>query len=159
MGNQNHALFLDMDANFFLGMCFFFGGWGRDEQYFNEIMAQTAPSLLSLAIAGLIIPTAYFEWATQVNSTNTASTSATTVEGNNVKLSRGTAVLLLVVYGCYLYFQLPYLNLQCTVSKGPEKTQSSQSPYRRRDFGNGSCGRQLVCYCWREPRQRGPDEA
>jgi Ca2+:H+ antiporter len=42
-----------------LGMCFFFGGLHRLEQNFNVVVAQTASSLLSLAVAGLIIPTAF----------------------------------------------------------------------------------------------------
>lgn len=42
-----------------LGMCFFFGGLHRESQNFNEVVAQTSSSLLSLAVAGLIIPTAF----------------------------------------------------------------------------------------------------
>ncbi|KAJ5605778.1 sodium/calcium transporter [Penicillium lagena] len=76
-----------------MGMCFFFGGVNRLEQHFNPIVAQTAASLLSLAVGSLIIPTA-FHW-----SANSAKNEVT-------PLSRGTAILLLVVYGCYLFFQL-----------------------------------------------------
>ncbi|CAL5874993.1 uncharacterized protein PFLUO_LOCUS9296 [Penicillium psychrofluorescens] len=76
-----------------MGMCFFFGGVNRLEQHFNPIVAQTAASLLALAVASLIIPTA-FHW-----SANSAKDKVT-------PLSRGTAILLLIVYGCYLFFQL-----------------------------------------------------
>ncbi|KAJ5815403.1 vacuolar calcium ion transporter [Penicillium riverlandense] len=76
-----------------MGMCFFFGGVNRLEQHFNPVVAQTAASLLALAVASLIIPTA-FHW-----SANSAKDQVT-------PLSRGTAILLLVVYGCYLFFQL-----------------------------------------------------
>jgi len=75
-----------------LGMCFFFGGLRRVEQLFNITVAQTAASLLALAIGGLIIPTAFKQFAS--NDTGVAP------------VSRGTSVFLLVTYGCYLFFQL-----------------------------------------------------
>jgi Ca2+:H+ antiporter len=75
-----------------LGMCFFFGGLKRTEQFFNVTVAQTAASLLALAIGSLIIPTAFRIF--EDRQTGVAP------------LSRGTAVMLLVVYACYLYFQL-----------------------------------------------------
>lgn len=46
-----------------MGMCFFFGGLNRIEQRFNEVVAQTAASLLSLAVGSLIIPTAFHQWS------------------------------------------------------------------------------------------------
>lgn len=46
-----------------LGMCFFFGGIDREEQHFNVTVAQTAASLLALAVSSLIIPTAYNSWS------------------------------------------------------------------------------------------------
>ncbi|KAL4927005.1 calcium/proton exchanger [Aspergillus undulatus] len=76
-----------------MGMCFFFGGLNRLEQHFNPVVAQTAASLLSLAVGALIIPTAFHAWS----------------DGDQdsvAPLSRGTSVILLVVYGCYLFFQL-----------------------------------------------------
>lgn len=76
-----------------MGMCFFFGGLRRQEQFFNTTVAQTAASLLALAIAGIIIPTV-FDIQTTLPTAELAS------------LSRGTAVILLVVYLSYLYFQL-----------------------------------------------------
>lgn len=75
-----------------LGMCFFFGGIRRTEQHFNVVVAQTAASLLALASGSLIIPTAF-----QIFATGNPSSAG---------LSRGTSVLLLVTYGCYLFFQL-----------------------------------------------------
>ncbi|KAF3768045.1 Calcium/proton exchanger, partial [Cryphonectria parasitica EP155] len=76
-----------------MGMCFFFGGLRRQEQFFNTTVAQTAASLLALAIAGIIIPTV-FDQQTTLNDSYIA------------QLSRGTAIILLVVYAAYLYFQL-----------------------------------------------------
>lgn len=76
-----------------MGMCFFFGGLNKLEQFFNVTVAQTAASLLALCIGSLIIPTVFHM---------TFEDAITNVE----ELSRGTAILLLVVYGCYLFFQL-----------------------------------------------------
>lgn len=76
-----------------MGFCFFFGGLRRTEQYFNTTVAQTAASLLALAVASVIVPTV-FELKTHAPQTDIAS------------LSRGTAVILLLVYFAYLYFQL-----------------------------------------------------
>ncbi|EYE93941.1 hydrogen/calcium exchanger domain-containing protein [Aspergillus ruber CBS 135680] len=76
-----------------MGMCFFFGGLNRLEQHFNPVVAQTAASLLALAVGSLIIPTAFHQWS-EAGTKNVAA------------LSRGTSIMLLVVYGCYLFFQL-----------------------------------------------------
>lgn len=76
-----------------MGFCFFFGGLRRQQQYFNETVAQTAASLLALAVASVIVPTV-FDWASETPVKAVAD------------LSRGTAVILLVVYGAYLIFQL-----------------------------------------------------
>jgi|SRR5436190_21724873 len=46
-----------------MGMSFFLGGLNRLEQNFNVTVAQTASSLLSLAIGSLIIPTAFHAWS------------------------------------------------------------------------------------------------
>ncbi|CAG8383745.1 unnamed protein product [Penicillium salamii] len=77
-----------------MGMCFFFGGIDRMEQHFNVTVAQTAASMLALAVSSLIIPTAYHRWSDTTHGDGTAA------------LSRGTSVLLLIVYACYLFFQL-----------------------------------------------------
>ncbi len=51
-----------------MGMCFFGGGVNRMKQQFNIIVALTSSSLLSLAIASLIIPAAFQAWAAGNNS-------------------------------------------------------------------------------------------
>jgi Ca2+:H+ antiporter len=76
-----------------MGMCFFFGGLRRKEQFFNQTVAQNAASLLALAVGSVIIPTCFDQFSSSQ-------------PGPIAALSRGTAVILLVVYGCYLYFQL-----------------------------------------------------
>jgi len=81
-----------------LGMCFFFGGLRRSEQFFNKTVAQTACSLLALAVGSLIIPTCFDLFS---------STAAVPAPANKIaELSRGTSIILLLVYAGYLYFQL-----------------------------------------------------
>lgn len=46
-----------------MGMCFFFGGVNRMEQHFNPVVAETAASLLALAVGSLVIPTAFHNWS------------------------------------------------------------------------------------------------
>lgn len=82
-----------------LGMSFFLGGINRVEQFFNVTVAQTAASLLALSIASLIIPTVFHNMIAEDNVTAGDAQK-------NQELSRGTAVILLVVYACYLGFQL-----------------------------------------------------
>lgn len=77
-----------------MGMCFFFGGLRRQEQFFNTTVAQTAASLLALAVASIIVPTVFDH--------NTADSADVNVPA----LSRGTSVITLIVYGAYLLFQL-----------------------------------------------------
>ncbi|PTB70756.1 Ca2+ transporter [Trichoderma citrinoviride] len=76
-----------------MGFCFFFGGLRRPEQYFNTTVAQTAASMLALAAASVIVPTVF-------------DAAANTPTDKVAKLSRGTAVILLIVYAAYLAFQL-----------------------------------------------------
>ena len=79
-----------------MGMCFFFGGLNRVEQFFNVTVAQTAASLLALSVGSLLIPTG-FTW------NNVVDPSTSNIDE---KVSRGTAILLLLVYAAYLFFQL-----------------------------------------------------
>ncbi|OBT60145.1 hypothetical protein VE03_10597 [Pseudogymnoascus sp. 23342-1-I1] len=77
-----------------LGMCFLFGGLRREEQFFNTTVAQTAASLLVLAVASVIIPTVFDLWVSN------------TGVGRVATISRGTSIILLFVYAMYLLFQL-----------------------------------------------------
>ncbi|CAK7272452.1 Vacuolar calcium ion transporter [Sporothrix epigloea] len=90
-----------------LGMCFLLGGiWNmRDqdnnpmEQSFATVTAQTSCSLMALSMASLIIP------ATLYNAIdNSADKEAK--DASILTLSRGTAVILLVLYVLFLWFQL-----------------------------------------------------
>eukprot|EP00126_Sphaerothecum_destruens_P008290 Sdes_comp20165_c0_seq1m13326 len=78
-----------------LGMCFVCGGLKYREQKFNSAGASTFCSLLKLSCLAIIIPSAFTH--TMVPKPDPLIL---------VYLSRGTALLLLVVYGLYLVFQL-----------------------------------------------------
>lgn len=84
-----------------MGMCFFFGGLRRPEQYFNETVAQTATSLLALAVGSVIIPTVF-----DIVLQDDQDSDSSRYQPRIAAISRGTAVILLVVYASYLYFQL-----------------------------------------------------
>lgn len=79
-----------------LGCCFFAGGLRYHEQTFNSTVASTMSSLMTVASASLIIPaTLYSSLSNQPKRTE-----------NILVVSHGTAVILLILYVMYLYFQL-----------------------------------------------------
>jgi Ca2+:H+ antiporter len=80
-----------------LGAGFFFGGINGLEQYYDRTVAQFNANLLALAVGGLIIPTAY-TWGSAGFNTATSTLDE--------QLSYGTSIILLLVYGSYLFFQL-----------------------------------------------------
>ena len=84
-----------------LGCCFLVGGYGRLEQKFNVTAASTMSSLMSVAAASLIIPATLYA---ALRKSNTSSPHDT--EDQILVLSHGTAIILLVLYVMYLYFQL-----------------------------------------------------
>lgn len=80
-----------------LGMCFLFGGMKYKEQTFNTTVASTMSSLMAVATASLIIPAAFY-----------STVDVSKEEGFSLvlNLSRGTSVVLLILYILYLVFQL-----------------------------------------------------
>lgn len=103
-----------------MGMAFFLGGVNRLEQHFNVTVAQTAASLLALAVGSIIIPAAFNAW-----SSGTEELQQTHI----AQLSRGTAVLLLIVYACYLFFQLKtHTQMYNEPSKKVEKRKKKTTP-------------------------------
>ncbi|KAI9683695.1 MAG: hypothetical protein M1829_005001 [Trizodia sp. TS-e1964] len=137
-----------------MGMCFFFGGLRRSKQHFNVTVAQTASSLLALSVGSLIIPTAYENWSkgsldnlqlsARFLSTNRV---AIVVNHSLVEVSRGTAIILLVVYGCYLFFQLgTHIDLYNKPSK-----KVAKRPSKHRVRGAFKRGRKSVETMEEEP--------
>lgn len=76
-----------------LGCCFVAGGYDRIQQRFNQTVAQTMSSLMSLTVSALLIPAAVH--ATVENS-----------DREVLMLSRGTAIIMLMIYCLYIFFQL-----------------------------------------------------
>ncbi|KAI0841355.1 Calcium/proton exchanger [Hypoxylon sp. FL0890] len=83
-----------------LGMCFFCGGINRREQFFNTTVAQTAASLLALAVGSLIVPTVFAHTDDLYQGEIQLSPNAVP------SLSHGVAIILLIVYASYLFFQM-----------------------------------------------------
>ena len=80
-----------------LGLAFVWGGIHHKEQKFNPGQVGANGSLLLLAVIALILPTAYHM---------TGSADAEVLSANVLKLSHATAVVLLLLYGLFLIFQL-----------------------------------------------------
>ncbi|MCJ1401507.1 hypothetical protein MMC11_004721 [Xylographa trunciseda] len=81
-----------------LGCCFLAGGSRHREQHFNSLVASTMSSLMAVASASLIIP------ATLYNVM--AANGEGDKEDNILILSHGTAIIMLILYVLYLFFQL-----------------------------------------------------
>ncbi|KAI9753966.1 MAG: hypothetical protein M4579_004926 [Chaenotheca gracillima] len=79
-----------------LGMCFLFGGLRYREQIYNSTVTQMSACLLSLSVMSLLLPTAF----------HASFTSSDAADVAVLKVSRGTSVVLLLVYVLYLLFQL-----------------------------------------------------
>lgn len=80
-----------------LGCCFIAGGYNRQEQTFNKTVASTLSSLMAVASASLIIPATLYA---------ALARSKASSDDNILILSHGTAVILLLLYILYLFFQL-----------------------------------------------------
>ncbi|KAF2110581.1 Sodium/calcium exchanger protein-domain-containing protein [Lophiotrema nucula] len=80
-----------------LGCCFLAGGIRQQERSFNETVASTMSSLMAVASASLIIPATLYA---------SLRKSAEETDKNILLLSHGTAIILLILYLLYLYFQL-----------------------------------------------------
>jgi Ca2+:H+ antiporter len=80
-----------------LGCCFVAGGIKHEEQKFNMTVAQIMSSLMAVASASLIIPATLYA----VMAKNDVTT-----DDQVMILSRGTSIILLILYVLYLLFQL-----------------------------------------------------
>jgi Ca2+:H+ antiporter len=118
-----------------MGMCFFLGGISnmRDErgngreQVFASGTAQTACSLMTLSSASLVIPATLFMVLQSDKDKNSAHKSV-------LILSRGTAIILLLLYCLYLFFQLrTHKNLF-----NPEVPENSEEEEEEEEEGDDS---------------------
>ncbi|KAK3388140.1 Sodium/calcium exchanger protein-domain-containing protein [Sordaria brevicollis] len=79
-----------------LGMSFLLGGLRFREQIYNSTVTQMSACLLSLSVISLVLPTAFHASFKDENEADEKS----------LKISRGTSIILLLVYVIYLLFQL-----------------------------------------------------
>ncbi|KAK3382692.1 vacuolar calcium ion transporter [Lasiosphaeria ovina] len=79
-----------------MGMCFLFGGLRYREQIYNSTVTQMSACLLSLSVTSLLLPTAF----------HASFSDVINADDKVLKVSRGTSVILLLVYFLYLLFQL-----------------------------------------------------
>ncbi|PLB42406.1 hydrogen/calcium exchanger domain-containing protein [Aspergillus candidus] len=86
-----------------LGLCFFLGGFGREEQVFHEAVSEVGSGLLLVAGFGLLIPSAF---NAAVLSKATAPLPEALLNEYTLTISRATAVLLLVAFLMYLFYNL-----------------------------------------------------
>ncbi|KAL2866948.1 putative membrane bound cation transporter [Aspergillus lucknowensis] len=79
-----------------LGMAFLLGGLRFQEQIYNSTVTQMSACLLSLAVTSLLLPTAF----------HASFKDSKDADRSTLKVSRGTSVVLLLVYVLYIVFQL-----------------------------------------------------
>ncbi|KAF8674724.1 Sodium/calcium exchanger protein [Rhizoctonia solani] len=95
-----------------LGMCFFAGGIRFHEQGYGVRAAQLNISLLCISVFSIVIPAAFHASLNSATTANgqtpgeAAGESAAIEEAHVLAISRGTSIILLFVYACYLFFQL-----------------------------------------------------
>lgn len=73
-----------------LGMCFLLGGLRYREQIYNNTVTQMSACLLSLSVISLLLPTAFH--AAFSEGSSAAANAAV------LKISRGTSIILLLIY-------------------------------------------------------------
>ncbi|ORY82447.1 calcium/proton exchanger [Protomyces lactucae-debilis] len=96
-----------------LGMAFFLGGLRFTEQYYNNTVTQTTGTLLLLAVVSLAIPAGF----------HASFRDSQLADDRVLQLSYSTSIILLLVYGAYLFFQLKtHASLYRDVATGPEQT-------------------------------------
>lgn len=79
-----------------LGMAFTLGGLRYQEQIYNAKVTQMSAVLLAISSMSLLLPTAF----------HASFSDFDTAEDKTLQISRGTSVILLLVYILYLLFQL-----------------------------------------------------
>ncbi|KAG8834034.1 hypothetical protein FRC17_009672 [Serendipita sp. 399] len=88
-----------------LGCAFFAGGLKRHEGVFEATGAQAASSLMTLSCITLIIPAAYHASYARAPYGDPPAPDDGSKHGL-LLISRGTSIILLILYGAYLFFQL-----------------------------------------------------
>ncbi|CAL9732244.1 vacuolar calcium ion transporter [Monosporozyma unispora] len=103
-----------------LGFCFVLGGYNRIQQTFNQTAAQTMSSLLAISSASLLIPAAF-------KATLPTGKEDELIDEKILSLSRGTSIILLIMYVLFLLFQLG--SHQAIFEQQIEETDETISQY------------------------------
>ena len=125
-----------------LGCCFIAGGINRLEQEFNTTVASTMSSLMAVASASLIIPATLYAVMSRQDDGQKER------EDKIMVLSRGTAIILLILYVLYLVFQLKTHNKYFDgeppkdEEQGGQGQQQSQGSYGTNGNGPQTEGQQ-----------------
>ncbi|EIM90911.1 uncharacterized protein STEHIDRAFT_90828 [Stereum hirsutum FP-91666 SS1] len=84
-----------------LGLCFFAGGLRFTEQAFDASATQVHSSLLSISVGAVLLPAAY-----HFSISGGSNTASFEQRLDILQMSHGVAIILLVIYVAYLFFQL-----------------------------------------------------
>ncbi|KAJ7274366.1 hypothetical protein B0H12DRAFT_394158 [Mycena haematopus] len=99
--SMTRATPLLVNAVLVLGLCLFAGGVRFSEQGFDHAATKLHSSLLSLSVGAVLLPAAY-HFALSSNSD-----IASQLQWQNIlSMSHGVSIVLLFIYGSYLFFQL-----------------------------------------------------
>jgi Ca2+:H+ antiporter len=82
-----------------LGLCFFIGGIFHPNQTFHEAISEVGSNLMLVAGMGLVIPSIFY-------NSLAANYDTEFLEGRALRISRITAIVLLVAFLVYMWFQI-----------------------------------------------------
>ncbi|OAL03276.1 hypothetical protein IQ06DRAFT_269004 [Phaeosphaeriaceae sp. SRC1lsM3a] len=85
-----------------LGCCFIAGGLKNNVQEFHAAVSESGNGLLLVAAMGLVLPAIFYK--SLINNPNFESTAAG-IEHSSLLISRGVAIISLVGYLIYIYYQ------------------------------------------------------
>lgn len=115
-----------------LGACFFVGGLRRKVQKFHANISEVGSGLLLVAGFGLLIPSAYYSALLSVTvEEGTGGFTLSDLQHNTLKISQATAVILIVCFGLYIWFNArTHDNIFSEILEGDEE----QDEDRHRDL-------------------------
>lgn len=88
-----------------LGLCFFVGGIFHPQQTFHEAISEVGSNLMLVAGMALVIPTIYYNTLYgRFDGVNPPNNLAT-LESEALRISRATAIILVVAFAVYVFFQ------------------------------------------------------
>ena len=90
-----------------LGMCFFAGGLRYHEQGYGIKAAQLQISLLSISVFSIVIPAAFHNSLDALQTNGGTSQNNAVEEAEILAISRGVAVILIIVYIAYRMLHTP----------------------------------------------------